>query len=314
MFLDSIFIFDTAEMSDSIGMMEGAYFVGRAELLSWINNFLSLNYTKIEEFASGCAHCQVFDALFPGKVPLHKVNFGAKMDYEFIQNYKILQTVFDRCKIEKRIDVDKLVKAKYQDNLEFTQWVKCYFDRHYDGSEYDAVGRRNRAIEVYNSARSGRQRAKSASSETQEPVTVSKKKQLPTTKENATSGKKQASAMESKRGPLRSKAANNVKNVEQKNGVHTEERDNGVSKAEMEKLSQELEELRLTADILEKERDFYFNKLRDIEILCQQFEESHSDVAKAFQQVLYATEEDFINPEDLEVASEEPIEFLSDAL
>ncbi|EME30060.1 Microtubule-associated protein RP/EB family member 1B [Galdieria sulphuraria] len=299
-------------MSESIGMMEGAYFVGRAELLSWINNFLSLNYTKIEEFASGCAHCQVFDALFPGKVPLQKVNFGAKMDYEFIQNYKILQTAFDRCNIEKRIDVDKLVKAKYQDNLEFTQWVKCYFDRHYDGSEYDAVGRRNRAIEIYNAARGGRQRAKSASSDSQEPATVSKKKQISTTKENAASEKKQTSSMENKQGPIRSKVSGTAKNGEQKNGVHVE--DTGVARAEVERLSQELEELRLTADILEKERDFYFNKLRDIEILCQQFEESHSDVAKAFQQVLYATEEDFINPEDLEVPSEEPIEFLSDAL
>lgn len=295
-------------------MMEGAYFVGRAELLSWINNFLSLNYTKIEEFASGCAHCQVFDALFPGKVPLQKVNFGAKMDYEFIQNYKILQTVFDRCNIEKRIDVDKLVKAKYQDNLEFTQWVKCYFDRHYDGSEYDAVGRRNRAIEIYNAARNGRQRAKSASSDGQEPITVSKKKQISATKENSNSEKKSTSSME-KRGSVRSKVSSTSKNEEQKNGVHVaDEKDGGVPKAEVEKLSQELEDLRLTADILEKERDFYFNKLRDIEILCQQFEESHSEVAKAFQQVLYATEEDFINPEDLEVPSEEPIEFLSDAL
>lgn len=301
-------------MSESIGMMEGAYFVGRAELLSWINNFLSLNYTKIEEFASGCAHCQVFDALFPGKVPLQKVNFGAKMDYEFIQNYKILQTVFDRCNIEKRIDVDKLVKAKYQDNLEFTQWVKCYFDRHYDGSEYDAVGRRNRAIEIYNAARNGRQRAKSASSDGQEPITVSKKKQISATKENSNSEKKSTSSME-KRGSVRSKVSSTSKNEEQKNGVHVaDEKDGGVPKAEVEKLSQELEDLRLTADILEKERDFYFNKLRDIEILCQQFEESHSEVAKAFQQVLYATEEDFINPEDLEVPSEEPIEFLSDAL
>eukprot|EP00871_Galdieria_phlegrea_P002589 jgi/Galph1/3330/GphlegSOOS_G1985.1 len=297
-------------MSESIGMMEGAYFVGRAELLSWINQFLFLNYTKIEEFASGCAHCQVFDALFPGKVPLHKVNFGAKMDYEFIANYKILQSVFDRCSIEKRIDVDKLVKAKYQDNLEFTQWVKCYFDRHYNGAEYDAVGRRNRAIEVYNQSRSSRPRIKPISSESLETASTIRNKSSTSSispKENGV-GKEQTASLDSKRGSVNSKKGNSNRNGE------NSEKESIVKKSEYDKLFQEFEELKLTADTLERERDFYFNKLRDIEIVCHKYEESHSDIVKAFQQVLYATEEDFVNPDELEVPIEEPVELIHDGL
>jgi microtubule-associated protein, RP/EB family len=40
------------------------------------------------------------------------------------------------------LQVDKLVKAKYQDNLEFCQWIKRYFDLNYSGEPYNAVERR----------------------------------------------------------------------------------------------------------------------------------------------------------------------------
>ena len=35
-----------------------------------------------------------------------------------------------------------MVKAKYQDNLEFCQWIKRYFDLNYSGEPYNALQRR----------------------------------------------------------------------------------------------------------------------------------------------------------------------------
>lgn len=35
--------------------------------------------------------------------------------------------------------MDKLVKGKFQDNFEFVQWFKKFFDANYDGAPYDPV-------------------------------------------------------------------------------------------------------------------------------------------------------------------------------
>ena len=46
--------------------------------------------------------------------------------------------------------------------------------------------------------------------------------------------------------------------------------------------------MRLTVEGLEKERDFYFGKLRDIEVCCQ--EEENLPIVKGIMEILYATE------------------------
>jgi len=40
------------------------------------------------------------------------------------------------------IPVEKLTKCKMQDNLEFLQWMKRFWEANYGGQPYDAVGRR----------------------------------------------------------------------------------------------------------------------------------------------------------------------------
>lgn len=115
----------------SVGMMEGAFFVSRTELLDWLNNTLALSLTRVEQCASGCVYLQALDNLFGPKsrVPMSKVKWGAKHEYEFVHNYKLLQAAFDAHEVNKHIEVNRLVKAKYQDNLEFLQWFKAFCDR-----------------------------------------------------------------------------------------------------------------------------------------------------------------------------------------
>lgn len=99
------------------GMMDSAYFVGRKELLDFFNDLLDLNLGKIEETATGAVACQIADLLFPGSIPMSRVNWGARSDYEFVQNYKLLQIAFTKHQVQRYVDVNKLIRAKYQDNV-----------------------------------------------------------------------------------------------------------------------------------------------------------------------------------------------------
>ena len=101
--------------------------LSRRDMLAWINESLQLNLTKIEQFCSGAAYCQVMDMLFPGSIALKKVKFQAKLEHEYIQNFKILQAGFKRTGVDKIIPVDKLVKGNFQDNFEFVQWLQEVF-------------------------------------------------------------------------------------------------------------------------------------------------------------------------------------------
>lgn len=60
---------------DAIGMMEGAFFVGRGELLSWLNEFFGFSLSKVEQCATGAVYCQIIDSIYPGTVPLAKVKW-----------------------------------------------------------------------------------------------------------------------------------------------------------------------------------------------------------------------------------------------
>merc|ERR1719199_1359196 len=110
--------------------------------MGWANSAFQLSLSKVEQCANGAVYCQVIDACHPGNVTMKKVNWSARADHESIPNYKVLQQAFDRSGIQRHIEVDKLIRGKYQDNLEMLQWIKTYFDRTYPGGEYDGPSHR----------------------------------------------------------------------------------------------------------------------------------------------------------------------------
>jgi len=242
----------------------------RTELLAWLNDLLQLNYTKIEQAGSGAVYCQIMDSIF-GDVGMSKVKFDTKQEYEYVSNFKVLQHTFDKHKIDKIIPVDRLMKCKFQDNLEFMQWVKRFWDANFPGGSYDALARRK--------GRGGpTSRAPTATGTRRPPTTAA-----------ARSASRTATGRMSSAGRLSSSSASaNVLD--------------NHSAAMIIDLNKQVAELKVTVDGLEKERDFYFGKLRDIEILIQeQFEanpaaEQENGVLKDIQAILYNTEEGFEVP------------------
>uniref|UniRef100_A0A336M2A8 CSON010756 protein n=1 Tax=Culicoides sonorensis TaxID=179676 RepID=A0A336M2A8_CULSO len=113
--------------------------LSRHDMLSWVNDCLQSQFSKIEELCTGAAYCQYMDMLFPGSVPMKRVKFRTNLEHEYIQNFKILQAAFKKMSVDKVIPVDKLIKGRFQDNFEFVQWFKKFFDANYDGRSYNAL-------------------------------------------------------------------------------------------------------------------------------------------------------------------------------
>jgi microtubule-associated protein, RP/EB family len=209
------------------------------------------------------------DSLYPGTFQFSKVRWGAKHEYEFVDNYKVLQAAFDKNGIKRHVDTAKLVKARPLDNLEFCQWIKAYFDKNYNGEPYDALARRKNQ-DLYYILGGGKVGAGPSCG-----VPASTK----------------TSAAPVKRAPAAGAAASG-------SGIGAGRGIGGgaaASGAEVKKLQEQVQELKLQTDTLDKERDFYFSKLRDIELLLQarQLEAGPgNDLSQDILKILYAAEDE----------------------
>lgn len=144
-----------------------------------------------------------------------------------------------------------------QDNLEFLQWTKRFWDQYFPGGEYDAVARRKGA-------------GAPATAPAPAPVTSSRTSGAGAARRGTTPTT----------GPARSAGAVSA--------------GGGAASAA---LKQELNTMKETVTGLERERDFYFSKLRDIELLLQgacddnpELAKDDNSLIKHVQTILYSTE------------------------
>jgi RP/EB family microtubule-associated protein len=137
-----------------------------------------------------------------------------------------------------------------QDNLDFLQFSKRYWDQYYPGGDYDGVGRR----------KGGGPAASSGA------------------------GAPRGSATNAARRPTAGGVAPRTRTPQGGGAASAAlQHENGV--------------LKETVGGLERERDFYFSKLRDIELLIQQavdadpeLDKDDNGILKQIQAILYSTE------------------------
>ena len=277
----------------TIGLMEGAYFVGRKEIMDFVNTTLELRLNKVEETASGCVACQLLDMMFPNTVPMSKVDWSANKNFEYVANYKILQTCFTKLHIDRHIDVDRLISGKYMDNLEFMQWFKRYFEL--NGGEkgtYDCRGQRAKG-KGGSSVLNASLKPSGMPTPAKKVVTVTRRSSKPPVPVNrspapfASGAPPPVSVVDAPPPPRTA-----VKKFDDAHEVSHLVSEIAVLNSVREDNERAFNELRVEMDGLEKERDFYFDKLRDIEIILQDSEDlgNGTEVTAAVFKVLYATQ------------------------
>ncbi|KAJ3064326.1 hypothetical protein HDU98_012255 [Podochytrium sp. JEL0797] len=252
---------------------------------------------------------------------MSRIKFNTTNEYDFVNNYKILQSVFNKHKIERNVPIDKLVKCRYQDNLEFLQWMKKYWDAFYPGGRYDAAARRNITTQSRTTSPvSPGSTLKRSPSTTSSNASVTR---LRPGSGGAASGVGKGGMSSSRNGqqqqaPGKLRALSMASDdswggsssshmITQPSEIPQHQSKQSVSPSHtlqqqqetlIRNLDQQVGDLKIAADTLERERNFYYLKLRDLEVLVLEKLDSPENIPflHEIQTILYATEEGFIRP------------------
>lgn len=224
--------------------------MSRHKMLKWMTSSTQKKYTKIEQLASGVAYCELVNILFKNVIPVKKINHQAKLEHQFISNWKLLQTSFRKVGVEKQIPIERLVKSKFKDNFEFCQWFKKFYDSKYNGGN-DVVD-----INNYNKV-----------SNENGPICGQRDGKLQIEVKNVAGTKRSFTrnitytAIPAAQQPAKNRVTDH-------NAQETEE-ELLLKQAMIKQLKFEITELKVASESVEEMRNFYFEKIKEIDFLCR---------------------------------------------
>lgn len=311
--------------------------LSRSELLDWINRDFEAGYSNIEQCGSGAVYCQIFDSIYPGRIPVGKIHFEPRQDYQILSNYKLLQMGFNKVGLTREVPVERLMKFRMQDNLEFLQWfckLQANAQRHGISNVSSVPSRKPLASSHINRpinharvtpARSISGRSMPSRSMHKELGSHSRNfsGEPPVKHSNGLNITKSESTVYTPRRAISGETGGARSSIRRSSGIRTRSLTSpDYSDAQMKKLKKQVEELQgklseaaETQESLEYERNFYFSKLRQIEIICQNLNDKIQqdkdsiditvpELVQHVQEILYSMVEGFEVPDDNETGSE----------
>ncbi|KAG8470815.1 hypothetical protein KFE25_009236 [Diacronema lutheri] len=224
----------------------------RRELVQWIRGKYQPNFQRLEDLSTGAVYCQVLDSVYPGAVALERVKWNAAGEKERLTNFQVLQAGLERAKLTKHVPVDSLLRPSVSAHLEFSQWLKVVHDRRLIAGvpEYDAAGRLDQVGAKLRPASDGA----SAGPGLEPPVSMRRSKLRTPSPSSPLPGRGSSWAA--------SAVATSASRSCAQAPVSATSSDHSAEEGAM----RQVEQLRRAHAKAERQRDFYFGKLCDIEM------------------------------------------------
>ncbi|GAB1598528.1 hypothetical protein Ahia01_000129900 [Argonauta hians] len=108
---------------------------GRKTLFKWIKKTLGVTVTDFNELANGAVFCLMINYLDSETLPRSKIKFKSDSMSGFMCNYRLLKSAFYDLKIDKEIQVKKIMECNIKEILIFANWLKVFIEANV--SRYD---------------------------------------------------------------------------------------------------------------------------------------------------------------------------------
>lgn len=271
--------------------------LSRSELLAWIQGAVGVEYTRVEQCGTGAAYCLLFEAIFPNTINVAKVVREPRNETQMMHNYKLLQQGFSRRRLTRDVNVERLIKCRLQDNLEFTQWLAGQWVEHVgeiEGGSASASGSRRSSMRPSRNVSGPGTSNVSASSTTHKGPS---RPQAAAPAGNGTSARGSRTPSDARISRSASSSSSAAVPALQSQITNLQSKLSALQ-LQHSTLQSEYASLEQTSEELNTERNFYLEKLRDVESLCLDVQEgvlslSNTQLLEAVLEILYSTKEGF---------------------